>query len=181
MVKGMALQQVSAILGKALTAAKAPQIAVTQEAIRGAKQVSVELFSYDFVGLFIKLATYYGVAIIFAKFMEAVIVTRGWFVTAAAIFGWTIPTSEQVPESLKKLFLDGYGGFKFWDAVKIISILLVVAEMIRYTNSNKKNGGESSPLTLGIFILIIAVLGVVTIPELLQRIKKTDFNLESLK
>ena len=105
---------------------------------------------------------------------------RDSFVTFASLLGFSIPAADQFPESLKKLFNGGIAGFKFWDVVKIVSILIVIAEMIRYTNANRNAGSESSPATIGVFVLIIALLGVVTVPELFQRLKTTDFNLQGL-
>ena len=52
---------------------------------------------------------------------------------------------------------------------------------MRYLNQNKALGGKSSPMTIGIFTLIIVALGLTTIPELIQRVKGTDFNLEALR
>ncbi len=140
-------------------------------------QFLTEKFGYDFVALITKLTVYFVIALIFAKLMEAIIFTRGSFVLIANLLGFNIPKSEQLPDSLKKLFNGGISGLKFWDFVKIVAILLVIAEFIRYTKLPQK----SSPLTIGIFILIIAVLGITTVPELAKRLKNTDFNLESLK
>jgi hypothetical protein len=180
MAQGISLQQVSSVIGKALKT-KSPQVAVTKEALGAGRAVSTDLFGYDFVGLAVKMAVFFAVAIIFSKFMEAVILTRGAFVTLANLFGWQIPTSEQIPESIKKLFDGGKSGFKFWDIVKIVAMLLVIAEFMRYVNTNRKAGSSSSPMTIGIFILIVSVLAVTSIPELAKRIKNTDFNLESLR
>ena len=109
--------------------------------------------------------------------MEAVIFLRGGWVAVANLFGLTIPKADQVPESLKKLFDGGISGFKFWDIVKIILIILVIAEFIRYVNLPQK----SSPMTIGIFLGIISILAITTFPELVKRIKATDFNLEALR
>jgi len=36
-------------------------------------------------------------------------------------------------------------------------------------------------MTTGIFIFLVIILGLVTIPELYQRIKQTDFKLDSMR
>ena len=113
--------------------------------------------------------------------MEAVIFTRGLWVTLANLLGFSIPTAEQFPDSLKKLFNGGISGFKFWDIIKIVAILIVIVEAFRYMESVKALGQKSSPATLGVFLLLIAILGIITVPELYNRLKTTDFNLESLK
>ncbi len=167
-------------LGKLLNniANKTPQRMITQAAIGKARETSVQEFQYDFIGLATKLIVYFAVAMIFTKFMEAVILARGAWVTIANLFGMNLPKSEQVPDSLKKLFTEGYHSFKFWDLVKIGAVLIVIAEYMRYAKMNPDN---KSPMTVGIFILIIAFLGVTTIPELYQRFKKTDLSLESMR
>jgi len=177
----LTLQQVSSILGKSATKLN-PASAVATTGIQAGKAVSKEIFGYDFVGLIVKLFVFYAVAFIFAKFMEGVIYARGAFSIIANTLGFNIPNSDQLPQSLKDLFGEtGVKGFKFWDIIKIVSILLVTAEFMRYVNTNKALGAKSSPMTIGIFTLIIVALGLTTVPELIQRVKGTDFNLEALR
>ena len=178
----LTLQQVSSLLSKQAITKLNPTTAVASTGIQTGKQISKEIFGYDFVGLIIKLAVFYGVAFIFAKVMESIIFARGAFTVIANTLGFSIPNADKLPESLKNLFGDtGIKGFKFWDIIKIVSILLVIAEFSRYVNINKSLGAKSSPMTLGIFTLIIIGLGLTTIPELYQRVKGTDFNLEALR
>ena len=177
----LTLQEVSNILGKSATKLN-PASAVATTGLQAGKAVSKEIFGYDFVGLIVKLFVFYTVAFVFAKFMEGVIYARGSFSIIANTLGFNIPNSDQLPQSLKDLFGEqGVKGFKFWDIIKIVSILLVVAEFMRYVNTNKALGAKSSPMTIGIFTLIIVALGLTTIPELIQRVKGTDFNLEALR
>ena len=178
----LTLQQVSSILGKSAITKLNPARAVASTGIQAGKQVSKEIFGYDFVGLILKLVVFYGVSFIISKVMEAIIFSRGAFVILANTLGFNIPNVDQFPQSLKDLFGEtGIKGFKFWDIIKIVSILLVTAEFMRYVNTNKALGAKSSPMTIGIFTLIIVALGLTTVPELIQRVKGTDFNLESLR
>lgn len=159
-----------------------PATAIGSMTLDSGKQLSKEIFGYDFVGLLVKLFIFYAVAFVIAKVMEAIIFSRGVFTTLANLLGFQIPNSEQLPTSLINLFGEqGFHGFKFWDIVKMISILMVTAEFFQYLNTQKSLGGKPSPMTMGIFTLIIISLGLVTIPELLKRIKGMDFNLESLR
>jgi|TARA_R110002012_G_scaffold12918_2_gene56676 hypothetical protein len=185
-VAKLTLQEVSNILGKASTAKMItklnPATAVTSATLQTGKTVSKEIFGYDFVGLIVKLAVFYLVAFVFAKIMETIIFSRGAFKIIANTLGFNIPQADQLPDSLKNLFGEqGVKGFKFWDIIKVISILLVIAEFSRYVNTNKSLNAKSSPMTIGIFTLIIITLGLTTIPELYKRVKGTDFNLESLR
>ena len=177
----LTLQQVSSILGKSATKLN-PASAVATTGIQAGKAVSKEIFGYDFVGLIVKLFVFYAVAFVFAKFMEGVIYARGAFSIIANTLGFNIPNSDQLPQSLKDLFGEtGVKGFKFWDIIKIVSILLVTAEFFRYVNTNKALGAKASPMTIGIFTLMIVALGLTTVPELIKRVKGTDFNLEAMR
>ncbi len=140
------------------------------------KEISKEIFGFDFINLALKLVVYFAIALIFAKVMEAIVFARGTFVVLANLLGFSIPTSDQVPQSLKDLFDGGIKGFKFWDIIKIIAILLVITEFMIYINQNKKVGSTPSPMTIGIFILIISVLAISTIPELFNRLKTAGFS-----
>jgi len=177
----LTLQQVSSILSKSALTKLNPASAVATTGIQAGKAVSKEIFGYDFVGLIVKLFVFYAVAFVFAKFMEGVIYARGAFSIIANTLGFNIPTSEELPNSIKDLFGEGVKGFKFWDIIKIVSILLVTAEFFRYVNTNKALGAKASPMTIGIFTLIIVALGLTTVPELIKRVKGTDFNLESYR
>ena len=55
---------------------------------------------------------------------------------------------------------------------------MVLFEFMRYS---KNNPNTKSPLTIGLFVGIIVILGVTTLPELIKRVKTTDFDLESLR
>ncbi len=152
-----------------------PALAVAGLGIDSAKVASKEIFGFDFVNLGIKLLVYFTVALLFAKIMEAIVFARGSFVLLANFLGFNIPKEEQLPQSLKDLFNGGIKGFKFWDVVKIIALLLIITEFIMYVNQNRKVGSNPSPMTIGVFILIISALGVTTVPELIKRIRNADF------
>ena len=85
-------------------------------------------------------------------------------------------------EKIKQLFSEqGFHGLNYWSVIKIIVILLVIAEFSQYLKMNKNLGGKSSSFTIAIFTLIIIALGLTTVPELIKRVKGTDFNLEALR
>ncbi len=174
MVQKITMQKLTSLLSKNVTS-KINPASIVAGAIGGAVQSDLrERFNYDFVNLGIKLLIFFGTMFIFAKFMEAVIFVRGGFLIFANLLGFNIPKSEQLPQSLKDLFNGGINGFKFWDIVKIVAILLVVAEFMRYMSNNQ--GAKSSPMTIGIFIAIIVILGITTIPELKTRLQNTFNN-----
>ena len=85
-------------------------------------------------------------------------------------------------EKIKQLFSEqGFHGLNYWSVIKIIVILLVIAEFSQYLKMNKNLGGKASSFTIAIFTLIIIALGLTTVPELIKRVKGTDFNLEALR
>ena len=143
------------------------------------KSLSIREYGYDFVGLATKLIIYFALMLVFAKFMEAVILGKGFYKTLASLFGYNVPSSTDFPKPLTDLFSEqGLKGFKFWDVVKVGAIIMVLFEFIKYI---KQNPNSKNALTIGLFVGIIAILGITTIPELLKRVKTTDFDLESLR
>ena len=155
-----------------------PTAFVTKSAISQAQNLSLQKFGYDFTGLFFRLGVFYLIAFVFAKIMEATIYLRGGFVVVANLFGINIPKAEQLPDPLKKLFDQGYQGFKFWDIIKIIGIVLVVHEYFQF---RKESNGQVNPITTGVFVLLILILGITTVPEIYNRIKETDFSIDSMR
>ena len=180
MANAIPLNQISRVIGQAAAKGNIAGM-VTKQAVSTAQKSSVELFGYDFTGLVVKLVVYFGLALIFSKIMEGIILARGGFVQFANLLGINIPQSEQMPDSLKKLFDGGINGFKFWDIIKVIAILLVIMEYLRYSQSIKNLNAKVSPMTSGVFILLIVIMGITTIPELHKRIKMTDLNLDQFK
>ena len=176
MAKGISAQALGQMLGKIATKTT-PASVIAQTGLGTARQISVSTFQYDFIGLVTKLLVFLTLTFLFAKFMEATIYLRGGFVVFAKLFGINIPSSDQVPEPIKQIFGKGYHGFKYWDIVKVATILLIIAEYFQY----KKTTKEVPIMTTGIFISLVVILGLVTIPELYQRIKQTDFKLDSMR
>jgi len=151
-----------------------------QQLSKKSSKLSIEMYGYDFVGLIIKLVIYFIAAFFIAKVMESIIFARGSVVTIANFLGFKIPKNEQIPQQVKDLFVDGFNGFTYWDIVKVVAILLVVVEFVRYADINSKSGGKPSPMTIGIFLLIGLGLSVITIPEIVAKFKLKVFNKEAL-
>ena len=168
-------------ISKLLKNAKLGQAGLALTAAQVGKEILAleREYNYDFVGLVTKLVVYFTLSLLFAKFMEAVILGRGFYKTLANLFGYNIPASTEFPKFLVDLFgEDGVKGFKFWDIVKIGAILMVLFEFMRYS---KNNPNTKNALTIGLFVGIIVALGLTTLPELVKRVKTTDFDLEALR
>jgi len=153
---------------------------IAQQIGSGARQfskeggkLSIELFGFDFVALTIKILVFYIAAVIVDKihFMltSPLLNVAG---TILGAFGFFIPTDKAEPDFFKKLFGEGYYGLKYWDLVRIMTLLLVVAEFYMYYETQKRLGGTVGAMTIGIFSLIIFGLSAYTFPDLINKIKK---------
>jgi len=125
---------------------------------------------YDFIGLGTKIVFFFVVAYFINKVFEAIIFGGNVLASFMALFGVKAPSS--LPEQLIKFFTDGIGGFRFWDIVKVLATLLVIMEAFNYIENQKLKGLKPSPLTLGVFSVIIIGLGLITVPEIIQRLKE---------
>lgn len=184
MVDGIGFKQVGQLLSQAVKKGSLQaQVGkeATKQVVGTAQQLSIEAFGFDFTGLFMKLIFFFALNFLFAKFMEAIIFTRGIWVTVARLLGIQIPPADQVPDTIKKLFDGGLGGFKFWDIVKLLAILLVVWEYFNYRKAQLSVGKSTSPLTTGVFVSIIGFLSITALPQIFKRLKTTDFNLEQFR
>ena len=99
---------------------------VASKAKDKASEVSVDLFKYDFVNLITKLVLFFVVSYIVAKIFEGIIFGQGLLVSFVAFFGLKIPQS--LPEPIVSFFQEGIRGFRFWDFIKVLAILLVIME-----------------------------------------------------
>lgn len=133
-------------------------------------QVSVELLGYDFVNLLMKLFIFSIIAIAIEKFHFVVNGVASVAGVILSVFGLNLPTSE--PDFLKKLFSEeGYNGFRYWDIVKALLIVMVGIEMLRYIEANKKLGGQPDTITLGVFGIILFALTAFTVPDMITKLK----------
>jgi len=144
--------------------------------IAGTKQagkLSIELFGFDFITLALKILVFFVAAVIVDK-IHFMLVSPAINVasTILGVFGFFIPTDKAEPDFFKKLFGEGYYGLKYWDFVRIMTLLLVVAEFMIFYQTQKKLGGTISPMTTGIFGLIIFGLSAYTFPDLINKLKK---------
>ena len=155
----------AAVVGRAalIGAQYAPQ------ALSSAKNISLEALGYDFVGLTVKLVIYYLVALMFAKYLELVAGGANLLKNFLALLGFQVPLF--VPQAVLDFWQNGYMGVKFWDVVKTISLALVFWEYSNYRRAQLQLGREPSPVTEGIFWLLMGFIAMITFPELVQRLR----------
>ncbi len=135
----------------------------------GAK-LSADIFKYDFVNLITKLIIFFVGAYIVAKIFEGIIFSQGLVVSFSALFGLKLPQS--LPEPIVQFFQEGIKGFRYWDFVKTLAILLVIMEFNNWLEEQKVRGIKPSPMTMGVFGVLIGGMALITIPELFTRFKE---------
>ena len=69
-------------------------------------QVLQEQFGYNFIDLVTKLAIFYVISFLIAKYMEAVIYFQGGLSTIAGFFGIKLVQADQLPTQWVSLFVD---------------------------------------------------------------------------
>lgn len=155
----------AAVLGRAalVGAQYAPQ------ALQTAKNISMEALGYDFVGLVAKIGLYYIAALLFSKYLELVAGGATLLRNFLALLGFQVPLF--VPQPILDFWQNGYMGIKFWDVVKTISLALVFWEYSNYRRAQQQLGREPSPMTEGIFWLLMGFIAMITFPELIQRLR----------
>jgi len=150
------------------------QVAAAKKGFDVASGSVKSLTGYDFVGMMSRIVVFYVVALVIAKIMETIVFFSGGLNTAASLFG--IPMPKTVPNVIRKLFVEGYnvGGMtiKWWDLIKVISVIMVLMEMMQYINQQKLIGAKPAPSTLGVFAIIIGALTLITVPELVQMVRE---------
>ena len=145
---------------------------ISRQSSKEAGKLSIELFSFDFMNLAIKLMVWFFIAIVIDK-VHFVITSSGVNVIATLVnmFGYNLPTTQSEPNFFKKLFNEGYFGLKYWDFIKIGALILVLIEFMRWYETEKRLGGEPSAFTLGIFAMIMVLLSAFTIPQIITKLK----------
>ena len=149
-------------------------IAGSLVAAKATKETLRQLAGYDFVGLLTRIVIFYVVALVIAKIFELMIFSAAGIRAASNLFG--IPMPSHVPDIIRKLFDEGYQvgalRIKWWDLIKIVSVLMVTYEMILFMQNKKAMNEKPSPTTLGIFVLIISGLTVISFADLYQIYKE---------
>jgi len=145
---------------------------ISRQSSKEASKLSVEIFSYDFVNLTIKLLLWFFIAVIIDK-IHFVINSGSVNIVATIVnaFGYNLPTANSEPDFFKKIFNEGFFGLKYWDFIKIGALILVFIEFMRYYENEKRLGGTPSPFTIGIFASIMLLLSAFTIPDIIQKLK----------
>jgi len=79
---------------------------VAVKTVKKSGQVLQEQFGYNFIDLVTKLAMFYVISFLIAKYMEAVIYFQGGLSTIAGFFGIKLVQADQLPSQWISLFVD---------------------------------------------------------------------------
>jgi len=80
--------------------------AIATKASKKSGQILQEQFGYNFIDLVTKLALFYVISFLIAKYMEAVIYFQGGLSTIAGFFGIKLVQADQLPSQWISLFVD---------------------------------------------------------------------------
>ena len=81
-------------------------VTVAGNTVKKSGQVLQEQFGYNFIDLITKLAIFYVISFLIAKYMEAVIYFQGGLSTIAGFFGIKLVQADQLPNQWVSLFVD---------------------------------------------------------------------------
>jgi len=79
---------------------------VAVKTVKKSGQILQEQFGYNFIDLVTKLAIFYVISFLIAKYMEAVIYFQGGLSTIAGFFGIKLVQADQLPNQWVSLFVD---------------------------------------------------------------------------
>ena len=79
---------------------------IAGKTVKKSGQVLQEQFGYNFIDLVTKLALFYVISFLIAKYMEAVIYFQGGLSTIAGFFGIKLVQADQLPSQWVSLFVD---------------------------------------------------------------------------
>ncbi len=153
-----------------ILAATQTALAAGRTGLKSGQKISSDVFSYDFVGLTTKLVIFFGAAYVITKVFESIINFDSTLRAILLLVGIKFP--DVFPSQIVSFFREGIRGVKFWDIVKVLSILLVIMEWNNWNNTQKALGINPSPMTQGVFAVIVTGLVLITIPELFTRLKE---------
>ena len=110
--------------------AAAVGIDLTKQALDVLSKKAEQSLKFDFVALGTKLVVFFIVSYIIAKVFEGIIFGNNVFIALAKLVGVNVP--DTLPENLVNFWKDGINGFRYWDIVKALANLLVLAEWFQW-------------------------------------------------
>jgi hypothetical protein len=120
----------------------------------------------------VKVVFFQIIALLIAKYIEVINGASNIILSIAKFFGYNVPMF--LPQSVVDFYVNGWNGIKYWDIVKLATIAIIAIELNNYVVSQKNLGGKPSAATVGVFLLLIGFFFMITLPEMIQRIKDAN-------
>ena len=152
---------------------------IAKQGAKQAQKISTQYLGFDFVPLITSLFIFYVISFVIAKFMEASKLASGGFMALSKLLGFKIPSSAELPNTWTELFSEtGYKGFKFWDLINIIAVLIVIVTAFNFQKSTEATGNKVQPITWAIFGLIVGFITIAGISKLVMKFTERKFQQE---
>jgi len=153
-----------------------PASMLAQQGTKQARKASTQYLGFDFIPLISSLLVFYSIAFVIAKFMQASQLATGGFSALANLFGFSVPSQNEMPNVWTKLFSEtGYQGFKFWDIINVLSVLIIIATAINFQNTTEANGNKVQPITWAIFSLLAGFIILTGVSKLVVKLQERKF------
>ena len=109
----------------------------------------------------------------------------GIFGLAGLLFAFFRPKETDPQKLTENKFInelfseEGFKGFKYWDIINILVMLIIVATYMRLRSDSTGIDGKPSiqPATTAMFIILFLAVSIIEVSSLFPRIKKMDFSI----
>ena len=156
-----------------------PTALLAKQGAKQASKISAQYLGFDFIPLMTSLLIFYSVAFGFAKYMEGVQFATGGIRAIAGVLGYNMPSTEELPNTWTQLFSEtGVKGFKFWDIINIVAILIIIATAFNFQKTTEATGNKVQPITWAIFTMLVSFIVITGVSKLVMKLQQRNFQSE---
>ena len=156
-----------------------PTALLAKQGAKQASKISAQYLGFDFIRLFTSLLIFYSIAFVFAKYMEGVQFATGGIRAIAGVLGYNMPSTEELPNTWTQLFSEtGVKGFKFWDIINIVAILIIIATAFNFQKTTEATGNKVQPITWAIFTMLVSFIVITGVSKLVMKLQQRNFQSE---
>jgi len=157
-----------------------PTAILARQGAKQASKISAQHLGFDFIPLITSLLIFYSIAFVFAKYMEGVQFATGGIRAIAGVLGYSMPSSEELPNTWTQLFSEtGFKGFKFWDIINVVAILIIVVTAFNFQKSTEAiPNAKVQPITWAIFAMLVSFIVITGVSKLVMKLQQRNFQSE---
>ena len=156
-----------------------PTALLARQGAKQASKISAQHLGFDFIPLITSLLIFYSIAFVFAKYMEGVQFATGGIRAIAGVLGYNMPSTEELPNTWTQLFSEtGVKGFKFWDIINIVAILIIIATAFNFQKTTEATGNKVQPITWAIFTMLVSFIVITGVSKLVMKLQQRNFQSE---